>query len=232
MVRRLNKWLLICLGVVAFFAGPGGDGTRLRQAVCYVLLAAALLFLAGLNWAYIAGAGVLAVPAVYFFVVRVPYRWERILAWWDHTRDPLGAGWHISQSLTALGSGGIFGLGLGASKQKMFFLPESHNDFIFAVVGEELGLIGAALTAVAFLVFLYRGMRIALRAPDLFGFYLGIGITFMIALQALANISMVLAMVPTKGLALPFISQGGSSLMLNLAATGILLNISHYGEEA
>ena len=141
--------------------------------------------------------------------------------------DPLGSGWQISQSLTAVGSGGLTGLGLGASKQKLFFLPEASSDFIFAVIGEELGLIGTAFVAIAFLVFFYRGMRIILRSSDRFGFYLGLGITLMVVLQGFINISMVLAMMPTKGIALPFISQGGSSLLLNLVATGILLNLSH-----
>ncbi len=141
--------------------------------------------------------------------------------------DPLGSGWQISQSLTAVGSGGFAGLGLGASKQKLFFLPEASSDFIFAVIGEELGLIGTCLVAIAFLVFFYRGMRIILRSPDRFGFYLGLGITLMVVLQGFINISMVLAMMPTKGIALPFISQGGSSILLNLVATGVLLNLSH-----
>ncbi len=164
--------------------------------------------------------------------MRVPFRWERIKAFLNPFHDPLGSGWQISQSLTAVGSGGLWGLGLGASKQKLFFLPEAHSDFIFAVIGEELGLIGTSLTVVAFLVFFYRGMKIALRAGDNSGFYLGLGITLMVSLQAFINISMVLAMMPTKGIALPFISQGGSSLLLNLMAAGVLLNIAHYGEQA
>jgi cell division protein FtsW len=135
------------------------------------------------------------------------------------------------QSLIAVGSGGLFGLGLGASRQKRFFLPEAHSDFIYAVIGEEIGLIGTVLIAVCFLIFFYRGIRATFRAPDRFGFFLGLGITLMVALPALINISMVLAMMPTKGIALPFISQGGSSLVLNLVATGMLLNISHYGEQ-
>jgi cell division protein FtsW len=123
-------------------------------------------------------------------------------------------------------------VGLGASRQKLFFLPEAHGDFIFAVIGEELGLLGTSLIAIAFLIFFIRGMKITMRAPDRFGFFLGLGITLMVVLQAFINISMVLALMPTKGIALPFISQGGSSLLLNLTATGVLLNISHHGERA
>jgi cell division protein FtsW len=171
-------------------------------------------------------------PVFYFAVMRVPFRWERILAFLNPFHDPLGAGWQILQSLTAVGSGGVFGLGLGASKQKLFFLPYAHSDFIFAVIGEEIGLVGTCLVSLAFLVYFLRGLRITLRAPDSFGYYLGLGITLMVVIQAFINISMVLALLPTKGIALPFISQGGSSLLLNLAATGILLNISHHSEKA
>ena len=155
---------------------------------------------------------------------------ERIKSFMDPLHDPLGSGWQISQSLVAVGSGGLTGLGLGAGKQKLFFLPYANSDFIFAVIGEELGLIGTCLVSIAFLIFFYRGIRIILRSPDRFGFYLGLGITLMVVLQGFINISMVLALMPTKGIALPFISQGGSSLLLNLIATGVLLNLSHHNK--
>jgi cell division protein FtsW len=227
-----GRRLLPCLAVVILFAGLIGMEPDLGQAICIILIAATLLFAAGLSWRYITGAFLLAIPAFYLTVVLEPFRWERVRAFLNPFHDPLGAGWQISQSLTAVGSGGLWGLGLGASKQKLFFLPEAHSDFIFAVIGEELGLIGTILLTMTFLLFLYRGLKIALRAPDRFGFYLGLGITMMVTLQAFINISMVLAMMPTKGIALPFISQGGSSLLMNLVATGVLLNISHYGERA
>jgi cell division protein FtsW len=225
-----KKRLLPCLGLLGLFAGLIAIEPDLGQAICILLIAGILLFVAGLSWKYIAGAALLLLPSFYFLVWCVPFRKARLEAFSNPSMDPLGTGWHIMQSLIALGSGGIFGLGLGASKQKRFFLPEAHSDFIYAVIGEELGLIGAFLIASAFLLFFYRGMRITFRAPDRFGFYLGLGITLMVVLQAFINISMVLAMMPTKGIALPFISQGGSSLLLNLTATGLLLNISHYGE--
>jgi cell division protein FtsW len=214
--------------VIALFAGLIAIEPDLGQALCLCMIAAVLLYIAGLSWQYFAGAALLAVPGFYFFVVQVPFRWERIKAFLNPFHDPLGAGWQISQSLTAVGSGGITGLGLGASKQKLFFLPEASSDFIFAVIGEELGLLGTCLVTSAFLIFFYRGIRIVLRSPDRFGFYLGLGITLMIVLQGFINISMVLAMMPTKGIALPFMSQGGSSLLLNLIGTGILLNLSHH----
>jgi len=192
------------------------------------MITVVLLFVAGLAWQYMAGAALLAVPVFYFFVVRFPFHMARIKIFLNPFQDPLRTGWQISQSLTAVGSGGLSGLGLGASKQKLFFLPEASSDFIFAVIGEELGLLGTCLVAFAFLLFFYRGIRIALKSPDRFGFYLGLGITLMVTIQGFINISMVLAMMPTKGIALPFMSQGGSSLLLNLLATGVLLNLSHH----
>jgi len=213
--------------VVGLFAGLIAIEPDLGQALCICMISAILLFVAGLAWQYFVGAVLLVVPVFYFFVMRVHFRWERIIAFLNPFHDPLGTGWQISQSLTAVGSGGLTGLGLGASKQKLFFLPEASSDFIFAVIGEELGLIGTCVVTLAFLTFFFRGTRTVFKTPDRFGFYLGLGITLMVVLQAFINISMVLAMMPTKGIALPFISQGGSSLLLNLLAAGILLNLSH-----
>jgi cell division protein FtsW len=213
--------------VVAIFAGLIAIEPDLGQALCIFMISAILLFVAGLAWQYFACAVLLAIPSFYYFVMRVPFRWDRIKSFLNPFQDPLGTGWQISQSLTAVGSGGFSGLGLGASKQKLFFLPEASSDFIFAVIGEELGLIGTCVVALAFLIFFYRGIKIVLRSSDRFGFYLGLGITLMVVLQGFINISMVLALMPTKGTALPFMSQGGSSLLLNLLATGVLLNLSH-----
>jgi cell division protein FtsW len=140
--------------------------------------------------------------------------------------DPLGAGYHILQSLVTVGSGGIFGLGYMAGKQKLFFLPEAHTDFIFAVVGEELGLVGTFALLLLFTLFLWRGLRTSVKAPDQFGFYLALGITMMVCVQAFINMSVVLALMPTKGIPLPFLSYGGSSFVVMLAAVGILLNVS------
>jgi cell division protein FtsW len=214
--------------VVGLFAALIAYEPDLGQALTLCMIAGVLLYTAGLAWQYLAGAALMALPAFYFLVLRVSYRLERIESFVNPFHDPLKSGWQISQSLTAVGSGGLTGLGLGASKQKLFFLPEASSDFIFAIIGEELGLIGTCLVAIAFLILFYRGIRISLRSPDRFGFYLGLGITLMIVMQAFINISMVLAMMPTKGIALPFMSQGGSSLLLNLLATGVLLNISHH----
>jgi cell division protein FtsW len=226
--RRLLSFGLI----IGLFAGLIAIEPDLGQALCLCIITAVLLFSAGLAWRYFACAILMVVPAFYLFVVRVPYRWERIKAFLDPFQDPLGSGWQISQSLIAVGSGGFMGLGLGGSKQKLFFLPEAPSDFIYAIIGEELGLLGTLLVILAFLLYFYRGIRIILQSPDRFGFYLGLGITLMVVLQGFINISMVLAMMPTKGIALPFMSQGGSSLLLNLLATGILLNLSHHNKLA
>jgi cell division protein FtsW len=220
---------LLPLGaVVLLFAWLIGKEPDLGQALTICMITGILLIVAGLAWKYIAGAVLLAIPAFYLYVVREPYRWERIQAFLNPLHDPLKSGWQITQSLTAVGTGGFWGLGVGASKQKLFFLPEAPSDFIFAVVGEELGLIGTAIVVLAFLLFFYRGIRIVLRSTDRFGFYLGLSITLIVVLQAFINISMVLSMMPTKGIALPFMSLGGSSLLLNLTATGILLNLSSH----
>jgi cell division protein FtsW len=227
-IRRLLPLVL----VIGLFAGLIAKEPDLGQAVCLCLIVAILLFVAGLSWRYFAGALVLSIPAFYFLVVQYAYRWERIQVFIDPNNDSLDKGWQITQSLIAVGSGGIFGLGLGAGRQKIFYVPEAASDFIFAVIGEEIGLIGTSLVVFAFLVYFYRGIRIAMRSQDRFGFYLGLGITLMVVMQGLINISMVLSMMPTKGIALPFMSQGGSSLLLNLMATGILLNLSHQNKLA
>ncbi len=228
---ELNQPLrrVLPLGItVGLFAVLIGIEPDLGQALCICLIVAMLLYVAGLAWQYFAGALLLSVPLFYFFVYKVPFRWERMLSFIDPLHDPSGSGYQIGQSLIALGSGGFSGLGLGDGKQKLFFLPQASSDFIFAVIGEELGLLGTCLVVIAFLIFFYRGMRIVLRSPDRFGFYLGLGITVMVVLQGFINISMALALMPTKGIALPFISHGGSSLLLNLLATGVLLNLSHH----
>ena len=159
-------------------------------------------------------------------IFHVAYRRDRILAFLDPYSDPQGRGFHIIQSLIAVSTGGITGLGLMEGKQKLFYLPEPHTDFIFAVTAEELGLVGSLLIVVLFAIFLWRGIRTALRTQDMFGRFLVVGITSMVVVQAFINISVVLGLMPTKGIPLPFISYGGSSLFVTLACVGVLLNIS------
>ena len=198
----------------------------LGTAMVCVSVAGVMLYIAGMRPKYFAYALMPAVPVLYFLLFRVGWRRERMLAFVNPYSDPQGRGFHVIQSLIAVGTGGVTGLGLMEGKQKLFYLPEPHTDFIYAVTAEELGLVGALLIAALFCVFFYRGLRAALRTRDLFGRYLAIGITATIVLQALFNMSVVLALLPTKGIPLPFISYGGSSLFVTLACVGVLLNIT------
>ncbi len=200
----------------------------LGTATSIALTAIFLLFLGGLRYRYLLGLVLAAIPVLYFLVVRVPYRLDRFLAFLYPERDPYGIGYQIRQSLIAVGSGGWSGLGYAEGKQKLFFLPEPHTDFIFAVVGEELGLLGCFTVVVLFGLFFWRAARISVRAESPFGTYLGLGIACMIVLQAFVNMSMVVSLLPTKGLPLPFISVGGSSMIITMTAVGILLNISRH----
>lgn len=202
----------------------------LGTSLMCVAIAGAILFVAGMRMHYFAYAALAAAPFLYWLVWQVPWRRERILVFFDPFRDPLGRGFHTIQSLIAVGTGGVTGAGLMEGKQKLFYLPEPHNDFIFAVTAEELGLIGSLFIVVLFGIFCYRGFRVALRTNDLFARYLAIGITTMIGVQAFFNISVVLAMLPTKGIPLPFLSYGGSSVLITLASVGVLLNITRQTE--
>ena len=189
-----------------------------------------LLFISGMRLRYISSVLLLAVPVVYKLVME-PYRLRRVTSFLDPWKDPLGSGFQLAQSFISLGSGGMTGLGLGESKQKLSFLPASHTDFIFCLVGEELGLIGASVLIALFIFLFIRGISIANRSSDKFVCYLAYGLTLMISLQALINFAVVTGLVPTKGLPLPFMSYGGSALLVNMAAIGILLRISKGGDE-
>jgi cell division protein FtsW len=224
-VNDLKLTLIPIAFVVAVLAGlivPEDLGT----AFSLLIISAVLLFVAGLDLRWYAFSAVLAVPAFYFLVYRVKYRYDRILSFLHPESDPLGKGFQIIQSWLAIGDGGITGLGYMEGKQKLFYLPEAHTDFIFAVIGEELGLLGTCIVLALFVLFFWRGMRIVLRAPDRFGFFLALGVTTMICIQAFLNMSVVLSLLPNKGIPLPFLSYGGSSFIVMLAAVGILLNVS------
>jgi cell division protein FtsW len=197
-------------------------------SVCLVVTAGLMLFSAGLSLRYVAVAAGVGLAAGAALIISSPYRFKRILSFLSPEEDPLGAGFQLLQSLIAVGSGGVWGRGLMGGLQKLFYLPEPHTDFVYAVIAEELGLIGATLTLAAFVVITWRGLRVAGRAPDQFGSFLAIGLTTMIAVQAFLNLSVVLGMVPTKGIPLPFVSAGGSSLLINLVGMGILLNVSQH----
>jgi cell division protein FtsW len=198
----------------------------LGTALACVLIMAVMLFVAGIRLRYYVYALLPLPPFFYVFIYRVKWRYERIEAFINPFKDPLGRGFHVIQSLIAVGTGGISGVGLMEGKQKLFYLPEPHTDFIFAVTAEELGLVGSLIIVTLFGIFIYRAIRAAVLTSDLFARYLATGICAMIGVQALFNISVVLALLPTKGIPLPFISYGGSSLFMTLAAVGVLLNIT------
>src|SRR5215813_6882089 len=204
--------------IVALLAGLIVLQPDLGTAVSLLVISAVLLFVAGLDLRWIAASIIFAVPTFYLLVFRVKYRRERILAFLNPWEEPLGRGFQIIQSLLSVASGGIAGLGFMEGKQKLFYLPEAHTDFIFAVVGEEMGMIGTCAVLLLFTVFLWRGVRTSVRAPDSFGFYLALGITLMVCVQAFINMSVVLGLLPTKGIPLPFLSYGGSSFVVMLAA--------------
>lgn len=224
--RQNIRRLVPCLIVLAIFCALIYFEPDLGQVVCILAIAAALFFIAGLEWKYMWIISGLAVPAFYFLVWIVPFRRKRVLDWLIALREPLKADYQIKQAIIAVGHGGLTGLGFGDGQQKLSFLPEAPTDFIYAVIGEEFGLAGSLVIAAVFLCYLILGIKISVRAPDPAGFYLGLAITLMVVLPAFINMSTALALLPTKGLTLPFISRGGSSLMVCLMATGILLNIA------
>jgi cell division protein FtsW len=191
-----------------------------------LLIATAILYVAGLSWKWLTLGAAAALPALYLLITHVSYREARLTAFLHPDADPQGAGFQLLQSLIAVGSGGFTGVGLMESKQKLFYLPEAHTDFIYAVICEELGFFGAMVVVALFAIYGWRGIRASFAAPDGFGRLLALGITTMVLGQALFNFAVVLGIVPTKGIPLPFISYGGSSLLAMLLATGVLLNIA------
>jgi len=190
------------------------------------LVVVAMLFMGGVALSYLMSLIFFAMPALYFAIFHVAYRRDRILSFLNPWADAHRIGYQILQALLALGSGGFFGKGLGASRAKLFFLPEPYTDFIFSIIGEELGFLGASLILFLFVTIAWRGLRIATKAPNQFGNLLAAGITFLITFQAVLNIGITTACLPTKGITLPFLSYGGSSLIFSLIGMGILLNIS------
>jgi cell division protein FtsW len=202
----------------------------LGTALACCAITVAVLFVAGLDLKYLGYAFLASILPLYFLIFHVRYRRDRILAFINPFSDPQGKGFHMIQSLIAVSTGGITGLGLMEGKQKLFYLPEPHTDFIFAVTAEELGLVGSVIIVALFAVFLWRGIRTALRTQDAFGQFLVVGISCMVVVQAFVNISVVLGMMPTKGIPLPFVSYGGSSLFVTLACVGVLLNVTKQTE--
>jgi cell division protein FtsW len=198
----------------------------LGTAIVCVAVTALMLYLAGLQVRYLGIGFLCSVPVLYYMLFRVPWRRARMLAYLNPEADPRGTGFHILQSLIAVGTGGLRGLGLMEGRQKLFYLPEPHTDFIYANVCEELGLIGALLVVALFVALGYRGLRAAYLSTDPFARFLAFGITTTVLIQAFFNMSVVVALLPTKGITLPFISFGGTSLFVMLASMGVLLNVT------
>jgi len=214
--------VLVCVALILMQPDLG-------TSVDIVLIMTAILFVAGLSWKWLGVGAAVAAPILFVLIAFVSYRAVRVLSFLHPESDPQGAGFQLMQSLIAVGSGGFSGVGLMESKQKLFFLPEAHTDFIYAVICEELGFIGAIVVIALFAVYGFRGMRAAFNAPDGFGRMLALGVTAMVIFQSLINFAVVLGMMPTKGIPLPFVSYGGSSLLVMLLATGVLLNVAHQG---
>ncbi len=215
--------LILAMGVVCVLIVKEPD---LGNAVLIGMITLIVMYISGASVLHIASLGIMALPALYYLVFRVPYRLARMMAFWNPNEDVKGIGFQLYQSQIALGSGGIFGVGLGQSKQKLLYLPAAHTDFILSIIGEEFGLIGTLAVIILFVLFIWQGARIAKRTVDPFGYYLAIGIISMIGLQAVINIGVSIGALPTKGLPLPFVSYGGSALIFNMMAVGFLLNIS------
>ena len=222
--------LLPVLGVLLLVVGLVVAEPDMGTACMISLIAFVMLYVSGLSLRYVAGGILAALPVVYLLIVRVPYRLQRVQTFFSPGSDPQGHGFQLLQSLIAVGSGGFSGVGLMESHQKLFFLPEAHTDFIFSVICEEVGFIGAAVVLGLFAAYGWRGFVAAMKAPDQFGRLLAAGITTMVVGQALVNLSVVLGLLPTKGIPLPFVSYGGSSLLGMLLATGVLLNISQHAD--
>jgi cell division protein FtsW len=226
-----QRYVLPPLGVIIALAAcvlkqPNLSYTLILSSVGFLMIS-----LQYRHWPHMASLALTGVIGAGWLVAREPYRMKRYLAFLDPWKDQYGSGWNIIQSLYALASGGLWGLGVGRGRQKFQYLPQEHSDYIFAIIGEELGFVGSAAIIMLFLFVLWRGLRIAVRAPDEFGALLAYGITMSFTIQAVINISVVVGAIPPTGVPLPFISSGGSSLVASLAATGVLLSISAQGED-
>ena len=217
--------IAITLGV---FVGLIMMQPDLGTALCIIVSVGTMIFAAGISYRYILGLLLVSLPAASVVLMSADYRQRRMMVFLNPWQDPLGFGFQVIQSLIAVGTGGVLGRGLMAGVQKLFYLPYPETDFIYAVIGEELGLAGATVILACFCVIAWRGLRTAMRAPDRFGALLALGLTTMISVQAFFNISVVLGLLPTKGIPLPFVSFGGSSLIVSMIGMGILLNVSQH----
>jgi cell division protein FtsW len=229
-IKTLSHGVIPYLLVSGFYAGMVFLEKNLSIATVIMFVTLIVLYVAGAKTSHMLGLIGLVALAGVAGILFEPYRMARFTSFLDPWKDPKGNGYQLIQSLLALGSGGIWGVGLGRSRQKCYYIPEPHNDFIFSIIGEELGLIGCTLIVILFIIFIWRGIVTAIKAKDTYGTLLATGITSIIAVQAIINIAVVTGSMPVTGVPLPFISYGGSSLVFNLVAMGILLNISRQRE--
>ncbi len=227
-VRSLSKGYLPYMIVLAVLLLILLKQPDLGSAMIIAGVSFGMLIVAGVRWLYLLPTVLMSLPVLYLLVMQVDYRRRRILAFLDPWDDPFDTGFQIIQSLVAFGKGGIFGQGLGIGEQKLFYLPEAHTDFIFSVIGEEMGLVGVVVVAALFLTLVLCGIKISLNCQDPFGRNLAFGLSLLLGLEAFVNLSVCMGLLPTKGLALPFISFGGTSLIVCLVEVGILLNISSF----
>ncbi len=222
--RGLMPQLVLLVVVFGLIMLEPDMGTALALAGTVVVL----LFAAGARLGHLAGLGAAAIPGLLGLIWIAPYRLRRFMSFLNPEADPQGTGYHIIQALYAFGSGGLFGVGLGAGKLKFGYLPENHTDSIFAMIGEELGFVGAVVVIVLFFLFAWRGLQVATRSPDAFGAFLAVGLTATVAVQAFLNIAVITASIPFTGIPLPFVSYGGTNLLITMAGVGILLNVSRH----
>jgi len=227
-LKDIKKGLLPILGVIFLVFGLIMLQPDFGTGVIIVISTIGLLFIGGVNFKFFIRLGILGVIGVVVLILMAPYRLERILSFLNPWSDPLGSGFQIIQSLYAIGPGGLFGYGFLNSRQKHFYLPEPQTDFIFSIISEEFGFMGVLIVTSLFLIIIVRGFKIARKSDELFGKYLAFGITFQIAFQAILNLMVVVGLIPVTGVTLPFLSYGGSSLLITLCSIGILLNISRY----
>lgn len=227
-ITTFKQGLLPSLSLVMFAFGLIMLQPDLGTGAVMVGTCIVMIYVSGAKISHFIGLGMIGLAGFAALIISAPYRIKRITSFLDPWSDPLGSGFQIIQSLYAIGPGGLMGLGLGESRQKFFYLPEPQTDFIFAILSEELGFIGGTFVILLFSILLWRGIRVALGAPDLFGSLFAIGIIGMIAIQVMINIGVVIGLMPVTGITLPFLSYGGSSLTLMLVAVGVLLNISRY----
>ena len=225
-VKEFFKGVLPYLGVSAFYAGIILTEPNLSIASVIMIVTVVILFAVGARFIHIVAIGSTLVAAVGVLTITAPYRMKRLMNFMDPFADSQGDGYQLVQSLLALGSGGVTGSGIGQSRQKCLYIPEPHTDFIFSIIGEEWGLIGGAFIILLFVIFIWRGVKTAVTAIDMYGTILAIGITSVVATQAIINVAVVTGSMPVTGVPLPFISYGGSALVFNMFAMGILLNVS------